>query len=293
MSMNGSKMGLVLLLLLSITSGVLLAGPGDFNIDGVYEVALDLPRIYFLFKREPNGPPLEYMGSFELNYGFLDTGASGILMSLETAEAMELVIEPDAEFVDVGVAGEEYFDVSEPLYFGTADFAAPDPYDPDIYILSGPWRLQIRQDYAELFPVDVIGIPVMAGKTVVLDPSGTNYLDYFYADIKLADDPTIPAVDFKVALRFEKYIFPEDPRNIPPLPVLAYNPVIDGIVVEYGDINLTGSWLFDTGAVISNMSVAQGVALGLTDEYGEPIVTPDFYIDVGGIGGIVTLPGFQ
>lgn len=295
MLVKSSKMGLVLLLLSSITSGVLFAGPGDLNIDGVYEAALDLPRIYFLFQREPNGAPLEYMGSFELNYAFLDTGASGILMSLETVEAMGIVVEPEALYVDAGVGGEEYFDVSEPLYIGTADFAALDPYDPEIYTVSGPWRFQVKQDYAELelFPVDVLGMPVMAGKTVVLDPSGTNNLDYFYADIKQADDPTIPAVDFKVALRFERYVFPDDSRNIPPLPVMAYNPVIDNVIIEYDGMTSEGSWLFDTGAMISNMSVAQGVELGLTDEDGEPVITPDFYIDIGGIGGSLVLPGFQ
>ncbi len=293
MSKNCLNFVLFVLILLFAESACVCADSNDLNIDGVFEAALDLPRIYFLFKREPNGPPLEYMGSFELNYAFLDTGASGILMSRETAEFMELAIEPEAQYVDAGVAGEEYFDVSELLYIGTADFNALDPYEPDIYTLSGAWRFQINQNYADFFPIDILGMPVMAGRTVVLDPSGTNNLDYFYADIKQADDPTIPAVDFKVVLRFEKYVFPEDPRNIPPLPVLAYNPVIDNITAEYNGITSTGSWLFDTGGTISNMSVAQGVELGLTDEYGEPVITPDFYIDIGGIGGEVTLPGFQ
>jgi hypothetical protein len=294
MSKNRLNFGLFVLILLVTESACVCADSNDLNIDGVFEAALDLPRIYFLLKRDPNGPPLEYMGSFELNYAFLDTGASGILMSRETAEYMGLAIEPEAQYVDAGVAGEEYFDVSELLYIGTANFNALDPYDPEIYTISGAWRFQINQNYADLFPLDILGMPVMAGKTVVLDPTGLNNLsNYFCADIKQADDLTIPAVDFKVVLRFEKYVFPEDPRNIPPLPVLAYNPVIDNIIVEYNGITSTGSWLFDTGGTISNMSVAQGVELGLTDEYGEPIVTPDFYIDIGGIGGQVTLPGFQ
>ena len=285
--------GLLVLISLLVESACIYAGPNDLNIDGVFEAALDLPRIYFLLKREPNAPPIEVYGSFELNYAFLDTGASGILMSRETAEIMGLAIEPEAQYVDAGVAGEDYFDVSELLYIGTTDFNASDPYDPEIYTLLGPWRFQIRQSYADFFPVDILGVPVIAGKTAVLDPSGTINLEYFYADIKQADDPTIPVVDFNVALRFEKYVFPDDPRNIPPLPVLAYNPVIDNIIAEYNGITSIGSWLFDTGAMISNVSVAQGVELGLTDEYGEPVITPDFYIDIGGIGGQVTLPGFQ
>ena len=47
--------GLVLLVLFcgEVRSGS--AGSGDFNIDGVFEAALDLPRILFLLKRDPNG----------------------------------------------------------------------------------------------------------------------------------------------------------------------------------------------------------------------------------------------
>ena len=47
----------------------------DLNFDGIFEAALDLPRIYFLLKKDVNGPPLEYEGQFELNWAFLDTGA--------------------------------------------------------------------------------------------------------------------------------------------------------------------------------------------------------------------------
>jgi len=269
------------------------AESGDFNIDGMYEAAIDLPRILFILKREPNDPPLEVEGNFELNYAFLDTGASGVLLSRETTELMGIAVEPNAQFVDTGVAGEEYFDVSESLYIGTADYKASDPYNPSIYSLAGPRRFQIKQTYAGLFPIDVLGVPVMAGKSAVLDSGGTNDLEYFTADIKEANDPAIPQVDFKLALRFEKYIVPEDSRNIPPLPVLAYNPVIDNIAVEYNGVISTGTWLFDTGATVSAISTAQSFKLGLTDEYGEPIITPDFYVDIGGIGGSITIPGFQ
>ena len=297
MSRSYRNYGLLILIILLLAETVCVyAEPNDFNLDGVFEAALDLPRILFILKREPNGPPLEVDGNFELNYAFLDTGASGILLSLETTELIGIDIEPDAQFVDTGVAGEEYFDVSEPLYVGTADYKASDPYDPNIYTLAGPWRFQVKQYYAGPWPdepIDILGVPVMAGKTAVLDSGATNNLEYFSADIKEANDPAIPDVDFKLALRFEKYIIPEDSRNIPPLPVLAYNPVIDNIAVEYNGITSTGTWLFDTGAMISAISTAQSFELGLTDADGEPIVTPDFYVDIGGIGGSVLVPGFQ
>lgn len=293
------KAALVLLLLFSITSPQIFAGPGDFNIDGVFEAAFDLPRILFLLKRDPNGPPLEYEGNFELNWAFLDTGASGILLSLETVGYLEISVDPNAQYADVGVMGVEFFDVSEPLYIGTDDFDDPDPYDPNHYLLSGPWRFQVNRHPAPppLYePLDVLGVPVMAGKTVILNADGPNYLEYFSADIKEPNDPTIPAVDFNVPLRFEKYITPKDPNNIPPLPVLAYNPVIDNIVAEYDGNSVTGSWLLDTGATISLMSGPQAAVLGLTEPNGNPLIPPDFIIQITGVGeeaNDVNIPGFQ
>ena len=78
----------------------------------------------------------------------------------------------------------------------------------------------------------------------------------------------------------------------PPLPVLAYNPVIDGITVEKDGLSSTDTWLLDTGASVSMISVAQGMALGLVDPSGDPLGEADFYLPLGGIGGAVDVPGF-
>jgi len=86
---------------------------------------------------------------------------------------------------------------------------------------------------------------------------------------------------------------PKDPINIPPLPTLAYNPVIDNITAENGDSSFTGTWLLDTGGTISIMSVAQATALGLTESNGNPLIPPDFVVPIGGIGGQVQIYGFQ
>jgi len=277
---------------LFLTVSPAYAGAADFNIDGTYEIALDLPRILFLLKRDPNGPPLHVDGNFELNYAFLDTGASGIVFSPETVDIMGLALEPDAVYIDTGVAGEELFDGTEPLYIGTAAYNTPHPENPDIYVLNGPWRVQRTRKYSGA-PIDVLGIPVMAGKAVILHPGATNHLEYFDADIKEPNEPRLPIADFHIPLRFERYIMPENPHNIPPLPVLAYNPVIDNITAEHNGFTSTGSWLFDTVGMVSLISVAQGAALGLTDHNGEPTGTADFWLPIGGIGGQVNVPGFE
>ena len=291
-----SEAALVLLLLFFVTSNPSLAGPADFNIDRVFEASLDIPRIYFLLKKDPNGPALTYMGNFELTWAFLDTGASGNLLSREIADRLRISVDAFAKYTDVGIGGSEFFDVSEFLYIGTTARDNPNPKDQSSYLLSGPWRCQVKQDYAGSLleqPLNLLGMPVMFGKTVVLKSRGPGILRNFSADIKESNDPTIPEVDFNVSLRFEKYITPTDPRNIPPLPSIAYNPVIDNITTAYDGNSFTGTWLLDTGAMVSLISVAQATALGLTDPEGKPLITPDFIVPLGGIGDLTIVPGFE
>ncbi len=290
---------LALVLAIVVFTGSAQADPNDLNFDGVLEIALDLPRLHRLLKLDVNGLPLEYEGKFEQEYlgVFLDTGASGILLSRETAFDLGITIDPEAEYIDIGVGGIEVFDVSEPLYIGTDFLNDPNADDPNNYLLAGPWRFQVKRffvdPYSFEYPYDLLGMPVMAGKTVILYPGNTNNLDYFAADIREPNDPIIPPADFNVPLRFEKYISPNDPIHTPPLPVLAYNPVIDNVTVEYNGQSSTGTWLFDTGASISIISSKQAARLGLTDSNGTPIIPPDFVLPIGGIGGQVELPGYQ
>ena len=136
-------------------------------------------------------------------------------------------------------------------------------------------------------------MPAMAGKTIVFYPGRTNELDYFIAEIKEPNDSSIPAVDFNVPVRFEKYIAPNDPVHIPPLPVLAYNPVIDNVQLEYNGLSTTAALLLDTGGTVSLISSARASELGLTEPNGTPIVQPDFTIPIGGVGGEEELIGYQ
>lgn len=312
-------------------SSLSVAACQDFEIDGTYEGAVDLPKVLFLLKNSPNEPPIPTDGEFAVNYAYLDTGASGILLSRETAEAMGIVNDANAQFVDTGIAGNEYFNVSQPLYIGTADYNSPTPDNPDVYYLHGLWHFQVNQNYSDdIFggPLDVLGIPVMAGRTVVLTPirdfdwfdddifgdfsfsvldSGDddwNWDDWgdwddwdwefslFNGAIMEPNDANIPHTDFQVALRFEKFISPSNPENLPPLPVLAYNPVIDNISIERSGLTSKGNWILDTGGSVSVISTDQAMALGLVDEEGNPLVEPDFDVPIGGIGGEVDLPGY-
>jgi hypothetical protein len=288
-------MSVILLIILLNYGETSVCAQEDFVLENVYEAALDLPRILFLLKREPSGPPLMTKGHFEVNYAFLDTGASGIVLSRETTGLMGLAIDPKARFADIGVGGGEFFNVSESLYLGLSGYDAQNPGDPRSYRVIGPGRFQIKQIMAGLLtePLDIIGMPAMIGRVVVLDSGATNSLGYFSADIKNPGDSAIPRVDLEVVLRFKKFCNPNNSNNIPPLPVTARNPVIDNIVVHYKGMSSRGSWLLDTGATISLISVKQAMRLGLADRNGELLVTPDFSLPLGGMGEMIQVPGFE
>ena len=187
------------------------AAKQDLVFEGVYEAALDLPRIYFTIKRDINKQPLNQKEQFEVHYAFLDTGASGILLSAETAQSLGVSVDANARFVDIGIGGPEYFYVSEPLYICLAGLETRDPQQQRNYKCFSPARVQVRKSGAGLFgePIDIVGMPVMLGNVAVLNSGATNSLNYFAADIKKANDPELPKADFKVALRPKKFVNPK------------------------------------------------------------------------------------
>lgn len=271
------------------------AAKQDLVFEGVYEAALDLPRIYFLIKRDINKQPLNQKEQFEVHYAFLDTGASGILLSRETAEGLGVSVDANARFVDIGVGGPEYFNVSEPLHICLAGLETQNPQQQRHYKCFGPGRVQVKRSSAGLFsePIDIIGMPVMVGNVAVLNSGATNSLNYFAADIKKANDPELPRADFEVALRPKKFTNPRNKENIPPLPVLSDNMVIDNVVIGLGANRSEGTWLLDTGATVSMISASQAIKLGLMDQNGRPLKEVAFSVPVGGIGQMEIINGFE
>src|SRR6476619_3426049 len=92
----------VLLLLTSSLSAV--------EIEGVQPAALDQPRVNLHLRREAKGQPLvaKKMGEQTINVqAFLDTGASGIMLSTTTADALGVkrmrAGDTNVVFHDVGV----------------------------------------------------------------------------------------------------------------------------------------------------------------------------------------------
>jgi len=303
----GGTQSCVLLLVLSalvlgITQETLLGqDANNFQIDGTLPFG-DIPYIWILFRRTPGGEPLLDPQEV-LVQAFYDSGASGILLSRETRDFLGINAEPNANFVDVGVGGEQDFEVSEPLYIALADHSIlEEPTEDDFHEDLGPWRLMLTIDEVEdpytQQPIDIVGIPGMAGKSVVLtvEVEIIDFLEieipYYVTQIMESNDPCIPELDIEVKVQFTDLLYTSHPNNQGPLPVLGYNPVIENIQIGYQGSNSVGDWLLDTGAQLSMMSTAQAEALSLVDSNGDPIVVPEFYLPIGGIGGEVLVPVF-
>jgi hypothetical protein len=322
------------------------------EIEGVQPAALDQPRVNICLRRDMKAKPLAAKGDHGLAkllggvgggdagetiniQAFLDTGASGILISRTTADALGIRTATAAggkevAFHDVGVGGGEAFGVSEPLFVAlAANLGNGGPDNPDGYGKPfGPVRTQIGKGGGLIEQMtgglDVVGMPVMKGKIVVLNPKPVDtFGDTMRSDLldPRADRGSVPKVDRHVQLSYAS--FERFTRTEPagaPRPDLADNPFIGPSPVARGEKNakaagqpppivvthkgnsLSGSWLLDTGAAASMISVESAKKLGVTYVQGTEGTdraklagVPDneqFTFAIGGVGGQKTSAGF-
>lgn len=229
------------------------------DIDGVQPAALDQPRINAYLSRDPTGDPLAvedigFGGGFNIE-AFLDTGASGLLLSNGTADLLGVnrarFPEPSGPLVtfeDVGVGGSDEFNVSEPLHVGIAPFHPEADID-NLNTFSSVYnqtfadmRLQVGPLNADPNPLlenlDVFGMPVMQGKVVVMDPRPLDtFLDtmrtYLYdqgtpfQSATEDSNPGIPLTNRHVQLSYGSFDrFTQLTPTGAPGPTLAHNPFI-------------------------------------------------------------------
>src|SRR5687768_9656445 len=174
----------------------LLMAAEPLDLEGVQNAALDIPRAWALLQRSLDTDPLiasdPFFGDTFNVEVFYDTGASGVLLSKETADALGVNRathngEP-VLFEDVGVAGSSFFNVSEPLYVSLAPYGVERDLDniatyQEVYDQKfGPVRLQVAMEGVDPVigtPLDVFGMPTMTGKVVVMDARPLNSEDPF------------------------------------------------------------------------------------------------------------------
>lgn len=294
----------------------------DFT--GVQPAALDQPRIYMNVRRQPYGPALQAKvqgQSSPVVECFLDTGASCIVLSANTAKAFGLQYEKTTagtpvKFEDVGVGGSESFGVTEPVYISTASYSGatdggnPAEYSPPL----GPFRCEMRASTSLLEMVvgdlDVVGTPAILHHVMVMDVRPVNTVtDKMKTSLVLPGSRDIPAVDEHIHLT--PISFAEFTQMIPAgaqPPALAPNffigpdPLRPGdrtppVIVQYHGKSAPITMLLDTGAVTSMISRKTAAALGVTYSADDSTLVgipadQQFSLEVGGFGGQKTAKGF-
>ena len=306
------------------------------DIEGVQPAALDQPRVNVHLRREAKGKPLagksDVSGTVTINIqAFLDTGASGIMLSGNTAEALgvkRISANGDGKqkpvvFHDVGVGGSDSFGVSEKLFIYLAPHkSSGEPDDPAEYpVMIGPVRTQISDGggLIEMLTggLDVMGMPAMKGRVVVIDPKTVDKFNDTLrtgvfergarAQIPKTDRHIkLTYVDFKRFTRIEPAgaEFPVVAANpmIGPNPLTPANAAAPAVIARYGGKSAQGTWLLDTGAAASMISTAAAAKLGVTYVEGTqgsdnpklagPAADKQFAISIGGVGGVKKAAGF-
>lgn len=192
--------------------------------------ALDQPRINAYVRLPGEEFPLtaDFGGgteSFNIQ-AFYDTGASGVLLSSQTAGLLGSGVPQltssgqNVVYSDVGVAGTEDFYVSVLMEIGLAKFTdIVDVDDPSIFhsVYTQKFsnvRTQISKVAVSnplLEGLDVFGMPVMAGKVVVIDPKPVDAIAET-GDFGLGD--TLRTYVYNPGTLFN----PADPANEPGIP---------------------------------------------------------------------------
>jgi hypothetical protein len=246
---------------------------------------------------------------------------------------------------DSGVAGGEGFGISDPLTISLApstadndtrggglgdllDFGNGPPLPSEYTQTFNNLRLQISRDAVDplLGGIDIFGMPVMQNKVVYIDPTPANNNSTLSTYIYNPGDPAIPSTNLHVKLTYASFdqFTSLTPSGAPgpaemdnpfigpnPLAPLSAKKPFDNtqpVTMTFGDsdpASASGSFLFDTGAQASFISLAEAAKLGvhyapgsynsddpeLVDANGDPLVN-QFAIPIGGIGGTVNAAGF-
>ncbi|HVX86511.1 MAG TPA: PEP-CTERM sorting domain-containing protein [Phycisphaerae bacterium] len=182
------------------------------DIDGVQPAALDQPQINMVLTGDDGlvksftglgidpvtGDLSDNVTTFTIT-AYLDTGSGSFLLSQDTATSFGIGSD-GATLVDVGVGGPANFEVSENLHVALANYFPRDdldqfdstgqpilaPYAPltpapgntgyhvEVGPLTPPSSDDIDSIIAGLNSVDVVGMPALKGKVLVIDPKPTN-----------------------------------------------------------------------------------------------------------------------
>jgi len=284
-----------------LAPSVAVAGQ-EVTLPGVCAASWDQPELYGLIK---DGNDILPFGAEEnAAEFFVDTGASGIVVSKVIVDLFGIGwADFEGYYTETGIAGLEIGDVTRPftikLINGSLWTVPPEVPESDFddYGEFNLWARRIIDELEEWDPVNIVGMPIISQCVMDIDPTPIAELDRLRTYLLPHGDPNIPTdrLNAHVALRLINFL-PDEPPPGETFPSSADNPVIPNIVVRYGGNSSAGTWLLDTGASASFISIAQANAIGLTQYTNlDDILNAndfDFSTEVGGIGGTAVVPGY-
>lgn len=273
------------------------------DIEGVLPAALDQPQINAAITLPGSTSPLDdEIGTFNIR-AFFDTGASGVLVSKETRDAIGLPMQSNVFFGDVGVGGEETFLVSSEVDIYLATFPSFDVNDPATFQAVYDQKFtNIRTQGGVVAsppffpPLDVFGMPLFQNKTVVVDARPVNNVEgnIITSVYNSPAHPNVPNADRTVQLSYGNFArftrtYEINGGNEDPLDPTIYGPTFNDnpfvgpdpvatfenggtpppgspapITIEHEGNSISGSFLFDTGAAASILSEVKAAELGIT-----------------------------
>jgi hypothetical protein len=291
------------------------------DIDVVRYATTDQPRINAAFRASPTDDFITYttlvfdpdspdllreITSVNVGGVFLDTGASGNLLSATTADLMgiePLQYDPDGPgplpagpvtFNDIGIGGTEQFTVSESFYTSLANVnGAIDPNDPASYRQDyGPINFQVAAPPSSAFETefDVAGMSFMLGKTVVMDLRPSNNL--VRIENGLPGNPDIIETSMRTYIydsgtAFAPATLDTDPGTVPTdLQIqMSYGDFAGFTTVDPVDApfpTIAHNPFIGTAPVADTGGVAALETPGITVSQGERSTTGSFLFDTGG-----------
>ncbi len=261
------------------TGKEIMLGPSD-------NIAIDQPVVAMdLQTTDSSGNPVD-LGPSIFNTFLLDTGSTSILSAADATGDLEgsgLYQVYPIQYLEQGVGGYTAMDVSNPYQFYFAGTNGI-PYELDNTKILSSEDLQ----FSFLGPDGIVGMPAMTNRFTSIDMTGwENPQDVSDLSIKTdfptgTDIPTDSGHWYQVPVNLVD--FPND-GQLPggPIPTSAPLAMIPVTIRDNGH-EVTTNFLLDTGAQLSMVSPDVAQALNLDLDH------PSGSIDVGGVGGTVTVP---
>jgi hypothetical protein len=147
--------------------------------------------------------------------------------------------------------------------------------------------------------LNVAGMPAMAGKVVVMDPTPLAKFDKIRTAVVMPGDKSIPRTSRSVPLTYVSFarftrVAPAGAKgpDLQPNPMIGpdpFNPADKArpVVIQHNGKTATGTFLLDTGAASSMISKATAEKLGVRVKEDGSLLAREktFQLMVGGLGG--------